>query len=248
MSRAGFLTKAGLQAVRLGVSVPQSALVQKYLDNVFFTDLLKRLRIDCLLDVGANTGQFASNVRATGYKGHIFSFEPIAKDADAIRARALHDERWHVYSVALGSEDGEKQFNVIGSDYTVLSSFFEPAIEDMPAERSKITVSINRLDTIFGEILSIAGANARISLKMDTQGFDLEVCEGCSQHMDRIVGLQSEVSVSRLYRDQPRYTDALNYYERRGFALMNLALVNRTAAGGILEYDALFARIDELAP
>ena len=44
----------------------------KHLSNV----LLSR-NIDCIFDVGANSGQYGVFLRALGYKGHIISFEPI---------------------------------------------------------------------------------------------------------------------------------------------------------------------------
>ena len=40
--------------------------------------IIKNLEIDCLFDVGANTGQYATLVRSLGYQGQIFSFEPLS--------------------------------------------------------------------------------------------------------------------------------------------------------------------------
>ena len=39
---------------------------------------IKKINTDVLLDIGANTGQFASEVRKKGYNGKIISFEPLA--------------------------------------------------------------------------------------------------------------------------------------------------------------------------
>jgi hypothetical protein len=60
------------------------------------------------------------------------------------------------------------------------------------------------------------------------------------------VGLQSEISVTPIYANMPHYTQALDYYESRGFSLLNLFIVNRTAEGSILEYDCIMARSSEL--
>ncbi|MFO1155450.1 MAG: hypothetical protein U1E43_01125 [Rhodospirillales bacterium] len=83
-------------------------------------------------------------------------------------------------------------------------------------------------------------------LKVDTQGYDLEVIKGAAGVMQHIVGLQSELSVMPIYKDMPHYTQCLEYYESLGFSLMHLALVNRTRQGNILEYDCLMARVPEL--
>jgi len=39
--------------------------------------LFARLKIDCVIDVGAHLGQFGRLVRRLGYEGTIISFEPV---------------------------------------------------------------------------------------------------------------------------------------------------------------------------
>ena len=39
--------------------------------------MLGELRVDCVLDVGANVGQFGDMLRTIGYMGTIVSFEPV---------------------------------------------------------------------------------------------------------------------------------------------------------------------------
>ena len=223
--------------------------MQKYADNAFLAGLLRRLRIDCVLDVGANRGQFAERLRMTGYGGHIFSFEPMPTEFGLLEQAAAGDPRWHCYNSALGRSEEVKPFNVVGSgDATVYSSFLAPrAGAAMPSVGEAVAMTIKTLDRLFPEIEAKVGAAARYFLKLDTQGFDLEVCGGASATLPRMLGIQSEISVQPLYDAQPGYVESLAFYENLGLALMNLSVVNRTAIGGILEYDCLMVRPEAIA-
>ena len=51
------------------------------------------------------------------------------------------------------------------------------------------SVSMRRLDTVFSELTSSLGASVRFALKMDTQGYDLEVFKGASRTLPKIAVL-----------------------------------------------------------
>ena len=62
--------KLGLEVHRyLPSSSPSAQLVAS----------LRKFDIDLVLDVGANKGQFASEIRQCGYAGRIVSFEPLSQ-------------------------------------------------------------------------------------------------------------------------------------------------------------------------
>ena len=54
--------------------------------------LFEHFAIDCVFDIGANAGQYATMLRTrVGYRGHIVSYEPIPELAAKIRAAAALD-------------------------------------------------------------------------------------------------------------------------------------------------------------
>jgi len=116
-----------------------------------------------------------------------------------------------------------------------LSSFL-PLHGNCPAET--IDVPVKRLDE------ALDRKENRIFLKMDTQGYDLNVIEGAAGIVRRIVGLQSEISVTPLYDGMPHFTESLVAYERLGFRIVDLFVVNRLDDGSVLEYDCLMIRSD----
>jgi FkbM family methyltransferase len=234
--RYGIVKPILLKMVSLGLKVPQIP-IDRLTELIRIKEFLKLLNINCVLDVGANRGQFAHDLRGVGYDGYIISFEPIENEFSVLSQSFKDDVKWRGYQLALGSENKILPINV--SRLTVMSSFLksvhEPYVESQEVE-------IKRLDALFPELVKDI-PNPQTFLKMDTQGYDLEVFKGATGCVEEIVGLQSELSVQPLYEDMPLYLEALEKYESLGFKLYNLSVVNRVASGGLLELNALMRRL-----
>ena len=224
-----------------GLRINSPSALNTFQQWTALADLLRRLDINVFLDVGANKGFFSTHVREIGYGGHLFSFEPIASDCDHIRRLAAGDPKWTVLQYGLGAETKKSEFNVSSfAQQTVLSSLLPRAGGNPPDVRS-IQVDLHRLDEVLPALISDISA-PRVFLKMDTQGFDGQVIDGAAGILDKILGLQSEVSVVPQYEGAPPYTKALAKYHELGFELLDLFVVNRTDSGGVLEYDCVMLR------
>jgi FkbM family methyltransferase len=231
-----FLKLLGLRAIAAGLHAPENPL-DRFNEFTMLKRLLATLDIDCVLDVGANDGGFARNLRAIGYRGRIISFEPVPEVFARLRRAFEHDHAWSGQRLALGKETGTLRLR-IPPQMTVLSSFLD--LKESLAVRIE-DVQVRRLDELLPALLPHA-AMSRIFLKMDTQGYDLNVFHGATGCLSAIRGLVSEISVSPLYDSQPHYLDALATYEKAGFDLYHLATVNRTAHGGLQELNAYLKR------
>lgn len=80
----------------------------------------------------------------------------------------------------------------------------------------KEDVEVHTLDDVFPE-LTKGIEQCRPFLKLDTQGFDVEVVKGAQNCIGKMLGLQSELAVRQLYEGAPSYLDALAYYTSLGF-------------------------------
>src|SRR5262249_32287330 len=116
-------------------------------------ELLRRLDIDCVLDVGANAGQYRDFLRnKVFYDGIIVSFEPVAQHVQTLRERSRAARDWHVEGYALGSREGSLPINVMVSDQ--FSSFLEPNPEavsefaDLNKPARSETVNVHTLDMV----------------------------------------------------------------------------------------------------
>jgi len=233
------ITDIGKLLVGRGLTLPNK-LLHKYLEWSYLRDILNYLEINCILDVGANKGQFAYSLRKLGFRGYIFSFEPLKEDFLLLSKAFEHDKRWKGFNIALGNENLLKPFN-IATESTEMSSFLKPKEEEWRIRVDQ--VEMKKLDMIFDQLIKDI-PTPRVFLKMDTQGYDLEVIKGAEGCIDRILALLSEVSVQPAYENMPSYLEALRIYEQLGFKLINLSEANRNLTSGeIVEFDCLMARL-----
>ena len=81
--------------------------------------------VDLVLDVGANDGPFARQLREAGYGGRIVSFEPQTVAYAALRSAAATDALWECRNVAVGVDEGEVVLNIAANSSS--SSLFSCA-------------------------------------------------------------------------------------------------------------------------
>jgi FkbM family methyltransferase len=208
--------------------------------------LFQRYAVDCVLDVGANAGQYGHELRGAGYRGRILSFEPMPALCERLRAETAGDPAWTVHAMALGSAPGTAELNVTRHD--VFTSLRQPL--PFAARRfgpgadvaRRESVVIRRLDGVLDEVLG-GGPPPRCFLKMDTQGYDLEVFAGLGRWVAHVVGLQSEVAAIALYQGMPRMAEAIARYEKAGFELSGLFPVSHDEpTGRAIEFDCVLVR------
>jgi len=227
----------------------QGLVVKKLpIDNLeeMLRQLLTTLNVNCVLDVGAHFGEFGESLREIGYTGRIVSFEPVRGSYERLCAAAKGDGAWTTYNVALGRSSASLEINV--PDFSSFASFLgatKYCNDEFGTESTggiKETVKVVTLDSMFGQAL--AGLRTpHVYLKMDTQGYDLEVLGGASSSLPSILGLQSEVSLKPIYEGMPTWTDAIEVYKSLGYEVSGLYPVNRDKNMSVVEFDCLMHRV-----
>ncbi|WP_017612389.1 FkbM family methyltransferase [Nocardiopsis salina] len=222
--------------------------VMNHLAAEHVASLLYHYRADCVLDVGANTGQYAKQLRRYGYRGRIVSFEPVPEITEKLRRAAANDPDWHVYPYALGREDRTDTINVVyGSMSSMLgpSEFGNTRYKRFKRSRGQ-EIEVRRLDGLLDKVLDGLD-DPRPYLKLDTQGFDLEAYAGGGDRVREFVGLQSEVALMQIYEGMPRMAEAIATFEADGFEITGMYPVTREeTTGRVLEFDCVMARADAM--
>ncbi len=248
----GRLVRRALERVGLPV-IPRWRLV-KLEQSTHLRALFEMLGVDCVLDVGANIGQFHEFLRLhVGYDGAVVSFEPVQELFDGLRDAAQAERAWSVHRLALGEEDGSAEIRVMAE--RTLSSLLPPNEEKLRAmgyekylretalERTE-RIAVRRLDAIFDAVVP-AGAS-RVFMKTDTQGYDMSVVRGASSCLDRLLALQVELPVREVYRGAPDYLRSLAELDSMGYELTGLFPVQRDATLRVVNLDAVLVRSDEV--
>jgi FkbM family methyltransferase len=231
-----------------GALIVHPSEVHQLPERLHLQRFFEKFGVDAVFDVGANEGQYATQLRRdVGFKGAIISFEPIPEVADRLRARAANDPLWFVAPFALDRDAGPASFNVMATN--VFSSLNRPAA-DQPAIFAAQNIVARQIEvmrsTVAAELPKWRDqlGFSRPFLKMDTQGSDLAVVEGAGSALQAFVGLQSELSVAKLYEGTRSFVEVLEIYAGLGFRLSALVPPSRGQFPDLNEIDCIMYRAD----
>ncbi len=206
-------------------------------------EVLARIEADTVVDVGANLGQYRDFLRTeVGFEGTIHSFEPVRQLQEALAVRAANDPGWVVHRLALGATESEMALNVMRDSQ--FSSLLEPqdsALNDYDRQNRvehRETVRVRRLDDVVDATPSLARARS-IYLKLDTQGYDLEVLKGATRMLRSVGALQTEASMLPLYRGMPDYRTSIATLDGLGFDISGMFPIARDQYLRVVEFDCV---------
>ncbi len=237
---------------RLGYPIIPEWRLEKLEQSTHLSQLFKLLAVDCVIDVGANIGQYHEFLRLhMEYAGEIVSFEPVQEMYDTIARRSAVDPKWAVHKLALGDADRAATINVLAertltsllprNEQSLRSMGYEKYVRETELERTE-AVEVRRLD---GLIDSIVHAGRRVFLKSDTQGYDMQVIRGASGCLDRLLAIQVELPVREVYQGAGNYLEALAELTAMGFDPTGFFPVQRDRTLRVVNVDAVLVRRDE---
>jgi FkbM family methyltransferase len=228
----------------------QPTLWQDTLSHLALSSQLRNLLLlhkpDLIIDIGANRGQFATQMRQLSYQGPILSLEPQHALATELQARARSSSLpWTVLHGAAGDSSAELTLNSFVCD--VFSSFHTPnsaaqsRFPDLLVPAPPEKVNVRPIDDWLNET-PYASAQ-RILFKTDTQGHDMAVLAGASATLQKTVIVLTEASLIPYYDVVAKPEDVEALLAPLGFRSSGLFSISHENTDlATIEVDCLYTR------
>jgi len=207
--------------------------------------IITAYKIDTVLDIGANSGQFAQQMRVDiGFTGRILSFEPLSTAFQSLQMNAQNDQAWEVFNYAIGDTEEKQEINIAGNSYSSsLLNMLPSHLKSAPDSKyiGKETIDIKTLDSVFENLCKTA---KNVYLKIDTQGFESKVLKGAENSLAHIDTVQMEMSLIPLYDGELLLNEMLSIMSKKGYALIAIEQgFSDPASGQLLQVDGIFHRL-----
>jgi len=188
-----------------------------------------------VFDIGAAKGTWTQEIYPIFPDATYVLVDPLPENVKALSDTASKSRNVRVISAAVGSVQGKLELFVHGDQSSFLRS------DSFSGERVKVPVMT--CDEILGEVAPSLEQPARLLLKIDVQGYELEVLRGAVRALDSTDVLLVEVSVQRIYEGNPLAHEVIAHLGALGFCIYDIAsYVQRPHDKALTQVDLVFVR------
>jgi len=202
---------------------------------------LREQPIKTILDIGANIGQSAKKFRREFPDAKIYCFEPLPEAYAQLRAWSeTQNNVVHTFNVALGAEAGSvemyRHIDHIASSSLLETTTTSTSLYPQTKNQEKVAIPLATLDEI-GDGLDL---EADIFIKLDVQGFELDVIAGGKKTLAKARALILEVSLMPLYVNQAAFDGLVAELSEAGYDYAGNVDQVYAKNGEVAYIDALF--------
>jgi FkbM family methyltransferase len=186
----GELAVKSLTKIHEDVNRNNSILITdpKYFQDIdieLVTYLYSYLPNNFAIDIGANKGDVSSRLLQAGY--HVYAFEPFLPVFEKLNARLSDNSNFHAFALALGSANETRDLHIatdrteskMYQDSTCYSSLMQHSLSEGLEFTGVVPVEVRTLESLHNSL----ELPKEIGLvKIDTEGFDLEVIRGMGSY------------------------------------------------------------------
>lgn len=223
-----------------GLSI-RALLTKRVLAGFEHRPVLTSTRLATVVDIGANRGQFSLACRIYNPDCRIFAFEPLIAPGDIFQTLLGEDANVHLFRSAVGPSSGTGLMHVTAkNDSSSLLAVGERQVNLFPSsvEVAQEAVPMVRL----AQVLAPADLVSPAMLKLDVQGYERQVLEGCSDLLSVFDCVYVECSFEELYAGQALASEVAAHLNASGFDLAGVYNTYYDNTGTAIQADFLFRR------
>lgn len=204
--------------------------------------VMKGYKFGCVVDIGANRGQFALLSRELFPDAKIYSFEPLATPAHIFNKLFTSDGRVKLYNYAIGDRNADVTIHVSNQDDSsslLPISSLQNKTYPGTYEVSQETIKEATLDTLLSED-DICSPSL---LKIDVQGYERSTLAGCRKLLHKFDVIYIELSFVELYSGQALANEIVQLLQQQSFQLCGVNNISIDNDGKSIQADFLFEKI-----
>lgn len=225
----------------LGNSIYRRAAFKGTAAGIEHEAVLKTLNCKTVIDIGANKGQFALAARKCYPNARIFSFEPLSKPAAIYMKVFSDDSNVKLFTVAISNESGKTEIHISHrEDSSSLLPIGDKQNEMFPGtyEIGTEIIAMKRLN----EVLNADELIEPVLMKIDVQGFEMNVLKGSTELFNKIKYIYSECSYIELYKGQALFPEISEFLQSFGYRLSGEYNTSFDQSGKSIQSDFLFSK------
>ncbi len=207
---------------------------------------LRNTGIRTVLDIGANSGQFAREALLILPQARFYCFEPLSEPFAQLEQWAAQEKPGSVnpFNLAVGERNGTapmfEHTDHSTSSSLLVSTALSQAIYPQTRRQTVTNVPVARLDDFLAK--SALTLMPEMLIKMDVQGYEDRVIEGGRATLSRAKACLLEVCFDPLYESQSTFKDIWAMLDALGYRFAGNLEQWYAADGHVIFADAVFVR------
>jgi FkbM family methyltransferase len=192
------------------------------------------LNVNTCLDIGAYEGEWTDMFRRIFPKARVLMIEPQRTKESILRAKAAASRGRVDFEMALLGAISKPE--VIFFEMETGSSLLP---ELTGHARNAVGIPLTTLDDSVQKRWATANVDF---IKLDTQGYELEIMKGGLKTLGRAKAVLTEASVQPFNEGAPRAAEVISFLKANGFELFDFCSQMRRSDGVLWQTDLLFLR------
>lgn len=216
----------------------RKGLINGIAATVELENMVINIKPETIIDIGSNKGQFILLIEQLFPNKIIHSFEPLAEVLEIQRRFFDYNKNIFFYNFALGSISTIKKFFITKRKDS--SSFFKINKNENKSKYLQIKNEKNIQIKSLDDVLMNREIKKPILMKIDVQGYELEVLKGSENILKKIEYILIEVSENEMYEGQPLSHEIIQFLQDRNYQILKQNQSIKVDKTNFIQKDILF--------